>query len=85
MTTTSTTAVSNLDLSVFLLARGVRLVRIEPDAEGRRCVMHFDISDDQLMALESSFLQGAQVAAVQLLASLRQLRRAMDNSLGRTR
>lgn len=79
--TTSTN--SNLDFSAYLLARGFVLQRIEPDADGKRCLMVFQIAPEQLAALESAYLQGAQVPAVALLSSLRRLRKAMDAVLGK--
>ncbi len=80
---TASYKISNLDVSAYLLARGVPLARLEPDADGKRCWMIFNIDEHQLASMESAFMQGGQVSAVALLNALRQLRRAMDNALGR--
>ena len=70
----------NLDFACFLLAarclpfKGVRAM----SGHGSRMEFLFEDPDNQMDTLEADFSSGAQVSAVAMLTSFRQLRRSMD-------
>ena len=70
----------NLDFACFLLAarrlpfKGVRAI----SGHGSRMEFLFEDTDNQIDTLEAEFSSGAQVSAVAMLTSFRQLRRSMD-------
>ena len=70
----------NLDFACFLLTasrlpfKGVRAM----NGNGSRMEFLFEDTDNQIDSLEAEFSSGAQVSAVAMLTSFRQLRRSMD-------
>ncbi len=74
------TFTDNLDFACFLLTacrlpfKGVRAM----NGNGSRMEFLFEDTDNRIDALEAEFSSGAQVSAVAMLTSFRQLRRSMD-------
>ncbi len=70
----------NLDFACFLLAasrlpfKGVRAMK----GRASRTEFLFEDPDNQIDTLEAEFSSGAQVSAITMLSSFRQLRRSMD-------